>query len=157
MFGLNPQAILIKVLVAVIFIGGGAVAGVAWEHRHESKGILTLAGPSLAVQRDRARREAHDWKAAATGYKAAFDLCDKKRSEANRRATQNVTTASAAADTRGSSAYDNGYFAGRIAGKASCKKATTTDAAPPDPRPVPAADGVRDLSKAFGTPYSPGG
>lgn len=152
------QGLLIKVLVAAIFIGGGAVAGVAWEHRPEQAGLLArFTGQSLAVQRDQARSLAGEWKIAAAGYKSAFDTCEQKRVAAAKAATKSVTSKSADADQRGSSAYDNGYFAGRIAGRASCKKATPTDAPTADPSPVPRLDGVRDLSKAFGARYNPAG
>lgn len=150
------QGLAIKALVGAILMGGGVVAGVAWEHRPEPAGLHALAGPGLAVQRDRARIEARDWQIAAKGYEAALKVCEGKRDALAKAATERVTETADTADARGSSAYNSGYFAGRIAGRASCKKAPT-DAPSPDAAPVPRPDGVRDLSKAFGAPYRPAG
>lgn len=151
------QGAVIRFLVWAILLGGGAVAGVAWEHRPDRPGFVqNLVGPGLAAQRDRARIEGRDWQLAAKGYEAALKVCTAKRDALAKAVTAQVTKTDDTADARGSSAYQNGYFAGRIAGRASCKKAPA-DAPSPAPDPGPRPDGVRDLSKAFGARYNPAG
>lgn len=77
---------------------GLALAGAA--------GILIAAGLHLAAdartagERDRLRQEASDWKAAATGWKAAHDIQRDRRAGETRAAATAISEAGKACDAR---------------------------------------------------------
>lgn len=81
----------------------------------------------LAQQRNDALTElgsatlaAELWKKNRDGWKAYAGRLEEERGGENKSATAEVTTCSDAAATTASRAFDNGYAAGRVAGRKTC-------------------------------------
>lgn len=151
--------------IGALLIGFGA--GSAWEHRGVQTLPLSLVGDSLRVQRDEARSDVLHWKAQAEGWKAnragwvaAHARCEAARKREAELAAQKVTDASQRRVEAQSDAFNNGYSAGRVAGRKTCG----VPDAKPDLRPFdrPAAGGVQPTGQGdpiFGGDgaYRPGG
>lgn len=136
--------------IAAVLIGFGA--GVAWEHRGVQTFPLSLTGDSLRVQRDEALSDVAHWKGQASGWNAAYEAwraangrCEAARAKEALKASEAVTAASERRIGAQSDAFNNGYSAGRVAGRKTCG----VPDAKPDPHPArPAVGGVQPAGQA---------
>ncbi|MBU0801688.1 MAG: hypothetical protein KKA05_11900 [Alphaproteobacteria bacterium] len=154
---------------AIIFtIGFGAAE--AWEHRGPQGWPLSMAGKGLKVQRDEARADRDRINrnlAVMTGTKDAWKKaqqdCEAQRRAENQRAADEVSSKSDRRTAGESRAFDNGFAAGRAAGRKSCGAPNAPSTPVPDPRPKPGPGSVRQDQQAGPDPvfgsgaYRPGG
>jgi len=112
-------ATLIGLVLALLAMGA---AGAEWIERRAPWG--------LAAQRDRLaasingpkgyRAQVAGLTAARDGWMAANGRCEAARAQANAQASAAIGAASAARGKAASAAFDQGYAAGRVAGRKSC-------------------------------------
>lgn len=141
--------LLASAAVAVLAIGFGA--GEAWEHRGPQRFPLSIAGESLALQRDVALGKAAFWETRARywhgfygEWKGAAERCEGARGRESKTAAGRVETGASDRMKTADRSFNSGYAAGRVAGVLDGRK---TCGATHDPQPTsdPGADPIGDL------------
>ncbi|WP_269715706.1 hypothetical protein [Caulobacter sp. NIBR2454] len=129
-------------LMAAAFAGG-----VGYEHRGPQGFPLGILGQSLKVQRDNlagqladARIAVRDMTSDRDAWKRSTDDCERRRAEEAGQAAQDITAAAQARSSATAGAFDQGYAAGRLAGRKSCGGPNASS----DPGRVSGPGGVRD-------------
>lgn len=112
------RSVALWALPYVLIFAAGAAAAIALEH-NAPWGLAKQRNDAL-TDLGEARYAAGLWKKNRDGWEAYAKRLEADGGEQNAAATTDVSACSQAATTSASRAFDNGYAAGRVAGRKTC-------------------------------------
>lgn len=157
LLALSPvrRAVMAGVGAAVIMAFGAA----AWDR-------MPIIGPHARIERLKAKTydlsgQVTWWKGYAANREQARANCESARADETGHSASNINDAAQRSSNSARSAFDSGYLAGKVAGRAQCTKGTpANEPTGPDTGFSPASDSVpidKDLAVGFNAGlYRPG-